>query len=98
MLGEFLFLFFFKTPFFFIWDNLCVSEQNRERECRRGGPGEEGEGEADFLAEQEAWYGTQSHNPGIMTWTEGAGLTDLATQPLLFLVFEADRGQYNMVF
>ena len=37
--------------------------------------------------EQRAWCGTQSQNPGIMTWAEGRHLSDWATQAPQVLIF-----------
>ena len=47
----------------------------------------EGEGEADFPAEQGAQCGTQSQDPGIMTWAKGRRLIHWATQALLTQAF-----------
>ena len=52
-----------------------------------GGGEVEGQGGADSPAEQGAWHGAGSQDPGIMNWTEGRSLTNWATQaPQKFLL------------
>ena len=85
---EIFFFFFFFLKILFIW------QDEHERAWAEGAAGRE-RGRSRLPMEQDAWYGTQLQDPGIIIWAKGRCLTNWATQvprniPIMYSMYLED--------